>query len=85
MRHRAPQSIITGGLIGGSPMAIATGGLLQPRSRFRYADGGKIGDDGLAVDGYRRTFTTTTDERDAELVEGEYVDDLAVLRGTTTA
>ena len=83
MRHRAPQSIATGGLIAGSPMSIATGGILQPRNEFRYLGSSKSGVAG-ALD-YVQRFERTTDSLDGELVPGEYVDDLAVLRGTTTA
>lgn len=81
MRHRIPQQLATGGLIGGSPMAIATGGMLAPRNRFRFVETSKTGD-GLSVTAYRVDFESTTDVRDGELVEGEYVDDLSVLGGT---
>ena len=73
----------TGGLNAGSPMSMVTDGLLQPRSRFKYLGSEKSGVAG-ALD-YRQRFETTTDSLDGELVPGEYVDELAVLRGTTTA
>ena len=83
MRHRAPQSILTRGLIGGSPLAMVTGGVVQPRNRFRYAGTKKT----LTADGgvdYRNVFESQVAAADTELVVGEYVDDLAVLGGTAT-
>lgn len=81
MRHRIPQQLATTGVIGGSPLAIMTRGAVAPRNRFRYVRTEKSGVAG-SID-YRLTIETTIDARSAEMVEGEYVDDLAVLGGTS--
>lgn len=83
MRHRAPQSIATRGLIAGSPLSACTGGAIQPRNRFKLDRVEKSGHAG-AID-YRYHFSTTVDSADAEKVVGEYVDDLAVAGGTHVA
>lgn len=83
MRHRHPQSIATKGISAGSPAAAATGGAVQPRNRFRYLGRQKVGVAG-ALD-YVDVFEKTVDAANTELVKGEYVDDLAVLSGTSVA
>lgn len=80
MRHRQSQSLATSGAIAGSPMSLATRGVLQPRNRFKVERVEKRGVAG-AID-YTYTFSTTIDSANAEIVKGEYVDDLAVLSGT---
>jgi hypothetical protein len=84
MRHRAPQSIATRGLIAGSPLSACTVGEIQPRNRFKAVRAEKTGIAGGSLD-YEMTFTATVDARSAEIVIGEYVDDLAVLGGTSVA
>lgn len=84
MRHRHPQSLVTRGLISGSPLATLTGGGVQPRNRFKVDSVEKTGLAGGALN-YRYHFSTEVDATDAEKVVGEYVDDLAVAAGTHTA
>jgi hypothetical protein len=83
MRHRSPQSMVTRGLIAGSPLSACTGGVVQPRNRFKLERVEKSGVAG-ALD-YTYHFSTTVDAVDAEKLKGEYVDDLAVLNGTHVA
>lgn len=84
MRHRAPQSIATRGLIAGAPLSACTVGEIQPRNRFKAMRVEKTGNTGGALD-YEYTFLLTVDAENAETVMGEYVDDLAVLSGTSVA
>ena len=81
MRHRIPQQLATLGVIGGSPLAVMTRGMVAPRNRFRYVRTEKNGVAG-ALD-YRVTLEMTVDARSAEMVEAEYVDDLAILALTS--
>lgn len=81
MVPRIPQLFATRGLIGGSPQAIATGGLVPARPRFRYLGTRKTtGPDGAMV--YERQFGSLTAAGDTTLVVGEHYDDLTVLAGT---
>ena len=80
--RRVPQQYVTSGMIAGNPSALATGGLVPSRNRFRVLPADKSGKAG-AID-YSMKFESTTDALSAEILDGEYVDDLAVLGGTTT-
>lgn len=79
--RRIPQQIATRGLIAGHPAAVATGGLMPPPNRFVFRGARKIGTAG-ALD-YVLTFESPVDARSGELVDGERVDDLTVLGGTS--
>ena len=84
MRHRISQQLATGGgMVSGSPLAMATNGYVAPQNRFRYVKTEKRGVAG-ALD-YRMTVEVTVDARNAENVEGEYIDDLALDLLTVTA
>lgn len=81
--RRITQQIATGGMVAGNPSAIATGGLVPSRNRFRVVGVDKA----QAADGtldYRGVFESQVAARSAEIVVGEYVDDLAVTGGTAT-
>jgi hypothetical protein len=85
VRHRHPQSIATRGLIAGAPLSACTAGGIQPRNRFKAVrPPEKSGNAGGALD-YTYAFEVTVDAANAEIVPGEFVDDLAVLSGTSVS
>ena len=63
-------------------MALITRGQLQPQNRFQVlSPASKHGTAGAMT--YEQRFAVVKSTSNAEIVPGEFVDDLAVLGGTT--
>jgi hypothetical protein len=83
VRRRVPQSVAAGGVLEGAPMALATRGFLQPQNRFLVLGPASKHGNAAGLLTYEQRFAVVKSTANAEIVPGEYVDDLAVLGGTT--